>query len=793
MVEHVRALAAVWMTTSLFSLCAVSFTLYLMIRYPRLRGWPTTLVFVRALSQLMLIIITLYTQGAILHRHVTSAEDFVCHPFLTFLSNFFASLAICTIFGVALDVYTSLKSPFNQTRRKFTAFFSFIGTFSFVIAVLAATSHEYNPQYGICTYAHNELFDSNHKDKRDLLLIAAVLWFVFIAVSAAGVIWLVVFIRRHLSDARTQSAWATQIQGIRNSEQYSVSYVCLFAIYLLLGLISLSPDKDVDSAVNFLSALVIGLSGVWDLFIWARVYWYDIRREQKKANQKLSFVVEKKPQPQDISDSLRLEFVKSTSKGVSESSVLAETRAASIAAERKRAPLREGSALGGAGDEDVFVIIDKDIDLESETLKFKVSEWDFQVYRPRAFSSLRRIFGQGSAEYKASFDGDVEKMRALFSEGRSDSFFYFTPDRRFLVKTISRDEHDVLIEILDQYAQYMKANPDSLIIRVFGAYSIRMYGGLVYFAVFANVFEAPEGYKLHARYDLKGSTINRSTPPGAGSTLKDNDFRDSIMVEDQTAEAVLAQLDNDSKFLAGLNIMDYSLLLGEHHTRFVADFSKVNLRSRVTSKRGSFDAPTILEGDAKSSVHENPLSGRAADAKSRNAASASDTNTRDASGGVQSWSSARGSSGVGSAIGSLRVPEAERRPSLLPDLKTGAKQWPEPLDNRVVYASMIRGPAVYHIGIIDILQRWNWTKYAEQKAKVFLKLKTQRKLSCVEPVFYQDRFMRFMRERVFKCDQLGPSPRRGLGTRGLLRKLSVFDTLTGRGSLKQQSTTTVET
>ena len=53
---------------------------------------------------------------------------------------------------------------------------------------------------------------------------------------------------------------------------------------------------------------------------------------------------------------------------------------------------------------------------------------------------------------------------------------------------------------------------------------------------------------------------------------------------------------------------------------------------------------------------------------------------------------------------------------------------------------------VYHLGIIDYLQKWNFTKKKEQFAKrVFLKQNIN-KLSAVEPILYQKRFQKFMKD-----------------------------------------------
>lgn len=55
-------------------------------------------------------------------------------------------------------------------------------------------------------------------------------------------------------------------------------------------------------------------------------------------------------------------------------------------------------------------------------------------------------------------------------------------------------------------------------------------------------------------------------------------------------------------------------------------------------------------------------------------------------------------------------------------------------------ARMVEGPGTYYIGIIDVLQEWNWMKKMERFAKVYLKMLDGDGISAVEPDYYADRF-----------------------------------------------------
>ena len=55
-------------------------------------------------------------------------------------------------------------------------------------------------------------------------------------------------------------------------------------------------------------------------------------------------------------------------------------------------------------------------------------------------------------------------------------------------------------------------------------------------------------------------------------------------------------------------------------------------------------------------------------------------------------------------------------------------------------AQVVDGPGSYYIGIIDILQQWNWTKRIERFFKVYIKRLDGDGLSAIHPKPYVQRF-----------------------------------------------------
>lgn len=171
--------------------------------------------------------------------------------------------------------------------------------------------------------------------------------------------------------------------------------------------------------------------------------------------------------------------------------------------------------------------------------------------------------------------GSLTTLSELCSEGKSGSFFYYSADGKYMVKTISHTEHRFFRKILAKYYSHIVTNPDTLLVRFLGAHQIRFgrhskFGSKrIYFVVMGNLFDTP--FKIERRYDLKGSWSGRYTPDEKRSditrALKDLDIIDldqHIRLDAQNTLLFNTQLEKDSKFLADCGIIDYSLLLGVH-------------------------------------------------------------------------------------------------------------------------------------------------------------------------------------------------------------------------------------
>ena len=74
------------------------------------------------------------------------------------------------------------------------------------------------------------------------------------------------------------------------------------------------------------------------------------------------------------------------------------------------------------------------------------------------------------------FNANFQPLAELCSSGKSGSFFYYTSDGKFVLKTISRAEFKFLKRILRDYHQYLTTeNTESIISKVFGLHKIIFY------------------------------------------------------------------------------------------------------------------------------------------------------------------------------------------------------------------------------------------------------------------------------------------------------------------------------
>jgi 1-phosphatidylinositol-4-phosphate 5-kinase len=198
-------------------------------------------------------------------------------------------------------------------------------------------------------------------------------------------------------------------------------------------------------------------------------------------------------------------------------------------------------------------------------------DFKFKDYAPWVFRELREdCFQLDPADYLLSLTAQYI-LSELGSPGKSGSFFYFSRDYRFIIKTIRHAEHKFLRSILKRYYEHVRENPHTLLSRFYGLHRVKLpHGRKIHFVIMNNLFPAHKD--IHESYDLKGSTIGRIYPEERArenprAVLKDLNWIDrgkELELGPEKRALLTEQLRRDSELLKELQVMDYSLLVGIH-------------------------------------------------------------------------------------------------------------------------------------------------------------------------------------------------------------------------------------
>ena len=166
-------------------------------------------------------------------------------------------------------------------------------------------------------------------------------------------------------------------------------------------------------------------------------------------------------------------------------------------------------------------------------------------YSPKIFYCIRKIDNISNDDYLLSLSpkDNLKIIKESFaSGGRSANPIIFTYDKKYLLKTISKSEKNVLLEILPEYHRKMR-DAKSLLCRIYGLYRIDVGGKQsMHLIVMRNMNELPSMTK-YACFDLKGSTVQRVTLTKDDKQDVINGFKEEVI--EQYKNSILKDLDFD--------------------------------------------------------------------------------------------------------------------------------------------------------------------------------------------------------------------------------------------------------
>lgn len=350
-------------------------------------------------------------------------------------------------------------------------------------------------------------------------------------------------------------------------------------------------------------------------------------------------------------------------------------------------------------------------------------DFKFKDYAPWVFRHLRAHFKLDPADYLMSLTSKYI-LSELGSPGKSGSFFYFSRDYKYIIKTIHHAEHKLLRRILKDYYNHVEANPNTLLSQFYGLHRVKIpYGRKIHFVVMNNLF--PPHRDIHQTFDLKGSTIGRDfreedLEKNPRATLKDlNWLRRNYHLEfgPDKKHVFLDQMQNDVHLLQKLKIMDYSMLVGIHD---LEKGNQENVRDktlRVFQPGG--DTSTDELAPTSTILSRTP-------SKLENARKAHE---------LRKIIKHEKPVPMGQTT---RMPELEENPT-----KREFTFYSDDGGFRATHEDNSPGEEIYYLGIIDLLTHYGTVKRLENFWKGLSQDKQQ--ISPIPPVPYGDRFIKFVK------------------------------------------------
>lgn len=133
---------------------------------------------------------------------------------------------------------------------------------------------------------------------------------------------------------------------------------------------------------------------------------------------------------------------------------------------------------------------------------------------PTIFSIIRTREGITNTVIKNSLSPELNRdmvFKAGEGQGKSGSFFFFSHDRKFIIKTMNEEEYKTFQGMFRKYYKHILKNEFSLLARIYGIFTVyKEKITPVHLILMGNTVKLHgKGEGLKYIFDLKGSLINR--------------------------------------------------------------------------------------------------------------------------------------------------------------------------------------------------------------------------------------------------------------------------------------------
>ncbi|GKU90189.1 hypothetical protein SLEP1_g4219 [Rubroshorea leprosula] len=201
-------------------------------------------------------------------------------------------------------------------------------------------------------------------------------------------------------------------------------------------------------------------------------------------------------------------------------------------------------------------------------------EFSVTCYFAKQFDSLRKKCCPSEVDFLRSLSR-CQKWSA--QGGKSNVYFAKSLDERFIIKQVKKTELESFVEFAPEYFKYLSSQSPTCLAKVLGIYQVyikHLKSGKenkIDLMVMENLFFRR---RISRIYDLKGSARSRYNPDTTGTdkVMLDMNLIETLRTEpiflgSKAKRSLERAIWNDTSFLASVDVMDYSLLVGVDEER----------------------------------------------------------------------------------------------------------------------------------------------------------------------------------------------------------------------------------
>jgi len=219
--------------------------------------------------------------------------------------------------------------------------------------------------------------------------------------------------------------------------------------------------------------------------------------------------------------------------------------------------------------------------------RFNNIQFKILSFCPFVFHHIRLMDNISIDDILSSLDpiNNMKKIKSMkVTGGRGSNCIINTWDKKIIVKTVNKNERQILVEkMIVDYHCLMKESK-SLLSRIYGIFKIELKDkGDINVMIQRNMNELPINTKL-LTFDFKGSTVDRQIISNEDIKLNKqelvNKYKNKVLkdldlgiidmkfvIDYNNWQKIMSVIDSDSMFLQNYEVTDYSLLIFVHKYR----------------------------------------------------------------------------------------------------------------------------------------------------------------------------------------------------------------------------------